>query len=142
MHIKIYRKVPKQGVNAEGEPFKIELGKHWEIFISRSFAEHLYPWNIKQFLFKDRDFIKHIKEGEILPFWYGYAYYSFDCDMATYMPVPLNFIVAALRWLRHKWFGFKQIPRKFNSTQEAYSRGYHTGYEEGYEEGFNEASSK
>ena len=142
MHIRIYRKVPKQGYNAEGEPFKIELGKHWEIYICRELAETIYHWSIKGILFKDRDFIKHVKEAEIIPTWYGYAYYDFNTDCAAYMPVPLNFIAAGFRWLRHKFFSFKQIPRGWNSTQEAYARGRIEGYEEGYEEGFNECASK
>lgn len=144
MNIKITRKViDERGI------LKIELGKHWEIMLTRELAESFYittqiapTIKYSPNIFKDRKFIKKIKDGEIIPFWYGYAYYDFDTDCAAYMPVPLNFIAAGFRWFKHKWFGFKQIPRGWNSTQEAYGKGRKAGYEEGYEEGFNECASK
>ena len=139
-NIKIYKKVYPPYYNSDNQRvLLIELGKWWSISITRELAENIWNAPAQHInLFKNKWFIRKIKEGEIIPLWYGYAYYSFDCDIGIYMLVPLNFLAAGLIWLKHKWFGFKQIPRGWNSTQEAYRRGYQSGYEEG----FNEASSK
>lgn len=147
MHIRIFRNIPtptylySRNV-AHNTPLKIELGKHWEIFITGRFVEDFVGlntynkgvkdmdeprFNVKSVLTKSREFIKLLKDGEIIPFWYGYAYYNFDCDMTAYMPVPFNFVAAGLKWFRHKFFSFKQIPRGWNSTQEVYQRGYQAG---------------
>src|SRR6267142_1097405 len=148
MHIRIFRNIPTPSYmynrinTAHNTPLKIELGKHWEIFVTREMTESIYditdqiPAKIKfsPNIFINKLFLKKIMEAEIIPFWYGYAYYHFDSDVSVYMPVPLNFAAAGLRWLRYKWFGFKQIPRGLNSTQEAYGRGYKAGYEEGFNE--------
>jgi hypothetical protein len=127
-NIKVVRKVWKE----EGL-LRIELGRCWEIIISREFAETYSREQVDRLKFnaqdfKSRWFIRLIKDGEILPFWYGYAHYSFDRDCAVYIPVPLNFIVAGARWLKWKWFQFKGLSRKFNSTQDAYARGRHDGF--------------
>lgn len=123
-NIQIYRKLPSKKDFPLGGYLYIELGKWWEIVITRRLAEHISGKGTHGNVFKESFFIKSVKEGEIIPFWYGYGYYDFDRDCGVYFPVPINFIVAIACWLRWKWYMFKGLSRKFNSTQEAYSRGY------------------
>lgn len=137
--IKVIRKVwSEQGL------LRIELGKWWEIVITRGLAETYSsqklnrPFRNGKHDYKSKWFIRLIKDGEIIPFWYGYAYYDFNRDCAAYCPVPINFLVAGARWLGRKWWEFKGLSRKFNSTQDAYSRGKHDGYWEGYDAGLND----
>lgn len=131
-NITIYRKIPTEKLypgNVKGLPptLNIELGKWWEIVITRSLVEDLYlPYrkggpDYKSYIFKRPEFIKFIKGGNIIPFWYGYAYYDFGRDCAAYCPVPINFLVAGARWLGRKWWEFKQHPKRWQEfSREPY----------------------
>lgn len=145
-NITITRKIPSKNLypgNKNLPPtLNIELGKWWEIVITRGLAESLtgYSKLVPSKAFTDGRLIKLLKDGEIIPFWYGYAYYDFNRDCAAYCPVPINFLVAAALWLRWKWYLFKGLSRKFNSTQDAYVRGRVDGRKAGYEDGYNEGA--
>jgi hypothetical protein len=105
-HFKLARKVYNEfGV------LRIELGRYWEINITREMQEQMWDGSRQPpDLHRDKGFIRKLKQGEILPKWYGYAYRNFDCDYAVYMPIPLNLIRAF--W---EWFRFNVI-YKFKST--------------------------
>lgn len=110
MSIKIYRIIrDEQGI------LRIELGKYWEIRLTRRFAEdylaRTYEWILgKEWKFEDVFsketrplFTHHIKDGNIIPRWYGFAYHDFDTDTTAYMPIPINLIYAVLRWMKYNW---------------------------------------
>lgn len=80
----------------------IELGKHWEIYVTRTMAENLHKEAYKagNAIFKSRSFIKKLRASEIIPFWYGFAAYEFDCDRSVYMPIPLNVVRAGWEWFK------------------------------------------
>lgn len=93
-------KVVRKVYNEQGI-LRIDLGRHWEIYITRKLAETTWndprqPHNFS----KHKQFIKKLKEGDIIPSWYGYAAYDFDCELAIYMPIPLNFVRAAWVWFK------------------------------------------
>lgn len=50
--------------------------------------------------YKADKFLQVKVEGELSPKWYGKSYYDFDRDVVVYMPLPLNYFVAAFRSLR------------------------------------------
>ncbi len=110
MNMKIYRKL-----DVKGKTLYIELGKYWEIQFSREFIAERQPidwtkridegWQKAQAgafkLLSLKWFTKHIKDGHVIPSWYGYAYRDFETDSAVYMPIPFNLIRAGWRWFRH-----------------------------------------
>ncbi len=102
-NIKIVRKVwSEQGL------LRIELGRYWEIIITRELAESM--WNDPRQppnLFKNEGFIRLVKEGDIIPFWYGFAYRDFDTDTGAYMPIPLNLVRVGWEWF--KWYVLYRI---------------------------------
>lgn len=136
--INVFRDIPNPGY-PESSRVRIELGKWWEISITRELAERVFDDNYPIIptvkyspqVFKDKVFVRLIKNGDIVPFWYGYAYYDFERDCGAFAPVPINFLLAGARWLAWKWWGFKQMPHRFNTTQEAYGRGRRDGFNEG-----------
>jgi hypothetical protein len=95
-HFSLARKVyNKHGI------LRIELGRYWEINITRETQEQMWGDSRQPpDLHKDKRFIRKLKQGEIIPSWYGYAYRNFDCDYAVYMPIPLNLIRAFWEWFR------------------------------------------
>jgi hypothetical protein len=46
-------------------------------------------------------FTHHIKDGGIIPHWYGFAYHDFDTDSASYMPIPINLCYVGWRWFKY-----------------------------------------
>ncbi len=72
-----------------------------------------------------------VQDGERYPKFYGYSYYDFDkCAKIAY-PIPINFIVAWIRELRHYCL-LHLLPRK--SIQE-HIRIYQHGYDKGFQKG-------
>lgn len=100
----IYRKVyPPYYTTDNQRVLLVELGRYCSISISRHFADDIYyePKTPSKILFKKREFVKRIKQYEIIPSWYGFAYYDFDCDASAYMPIPINLIRSGWEWF--KW---------------------------------------
>src|SRR5258708_40165453 len=77
----------------------LELGKFWEIRFTRSFQEDagFYEHHSKE----SKGFTKQIKQGGVIPHWYGFAYHDFDTDTASYMPIPINLLYSGYRWLKY-----------------------------------------
>ncbi len=69
--------------------------------------------------------IKRIKQGAIVPAWYGVAWREWDSHEAVCLPVGLNAIVAVTRWA---WFGIRfagvALPDR---ERDAYAQGYRDG---------------
>lgn len=40
---------------------------------------------------------REVRQGEIIPAWYGVAWVRFDRDVTVCLPMPLNLIAAAAR---------------------------------------------
>lgn len=59
-----------------------------------------------------------LAQGEMIPRWYGIAYYSPYSDHAICYPIPVNLIV---RWLRNLLWAMKR--GKEDALSEAYRRG-------------------
>lgn len=112
MHLPLTIRISRK-IEREGKVLLIELGKYWEIRFTREFAEdyltRTYDWILgKEWQFEDVFsketrplFTHHIKDGNIIPRWYGFAYHDFDTDTVAYMPVPINLIYAVLRWTKY-----------------------------------------
>jgi hypothetical protein len=70
-------------------------------------------------------FVKRLKEGEMLPAWYGVAFYDFACGRCVAVPIPFNVIYALLRniyiYIRVSGRAVHCNPR------EAYWQGYQEG---------------
>lgn len=68
---------------------------------------------------------KEVRQGEIIPGWYGVAWVRWEDDAAICYPMPLNLLVAAVRaiaiWMRH---GYRAVPY---NTREAYAQGLRDG---------------
>jgi len=75
---------------------------------------------------------KLIREGEMIPKYYGIAYRNWDSLTAVCYPIPLNLIVGiwdrSILWLKH---GHKLY-------ENGYSKGYSEGYRGGREYAFNQ----
>lgn len=99
LNIKIYRIVKDEyGI------LRIELGKYWEIRITRELMEkegYHGPYG-PPYGRENKGFTRHIKNGHIIPSWYGFSYHDFDTDTYSYMPIPINLIYAVLRWAKYK----------------------------------------
>ena len=125
----------------KGGYVKIELGKHWEIILTREFVEDVYnprrpggPRRGDSKLFKDKFFIKLVKEFEVLPRWYGFARYDFDRECGIYMPIPFN-LVAAL-WYKLRYLAYKTIKVEWPQRLMRHERAiYRLGQKDGYEKG-------
>lgn len=76
-------------------------------------------------LTKERSFQKRVREGCIIPSFYGVAWDEWHKREAVCFPIPLNLIFAFFRavwiWMRHGW---KTCP--FN-PRDAYAQGYRDG---------------
>jgi len=125
---------------------RIELGKWWEIEITRPAADNLISLasGFKPKDFRTKEFIKRIKAGRIIPYWYGYAYYDFNRDTGVYMPIPFNVLRALWAWVKMKVK--YDIPHKLSKQNDAYEQGrrdgYREGVEDGYRTGFEECANK
>jgi len=78
---------------------------------------------------------KLVKEAEVIPKWYGFAYRDFNRDVYVAYPIPINLIVAGSRWLSAKvkfeW------PHMFNDKWEGTLRnGFKEGFNYGHVQGF------
>jgi len=80
---------------------------------------------VVKFFIKKRYVQKAIKNGEMLPPFYGLAWYEYHRNIAICLPVPFNIVVAILRgcwlWIKHGWHGVANNPR------DAYAQGYRDG---------------
>ena len=68
---------------------------------------------------------KYIKDGQMLPPYYGFAWYQFEIGITACLPVPLNLIVAILRNV-YSFMKYGNI-RVFNNPRDAYRQGYNDG---------------
>jgi hypothetical protein len=70
-------------------------------------------------------FVKRLKEGEMLPAWYGVAFYDFATNRMVAAPIPFNVIFVLLRkiyvYIRS---GIKTV---YFEPREAYWQGYTEG---------------
>lgn len=78
--------------------------------------------------------MRQVKEGEMIPFGYGIAYYEYAWNSAVCYPIPFNFIA---RWVRRILFQLKNpgpdgLDKKYN---EGYSAGHDKGFNRGFEAG-------
>jgi hypothetical protein len=70
-------------------------------------------------------FVKRLKEGEMLPAWYGVAFYDYACGRCVAVPIPFNVIYAYLRLIYiYIRVGMKAVS---NNPREAYWQGYTEG---------------
>ena len=84
-------------VNYDDHRAWIELGKWGRISITSELAAdlglHSKPkWPVETW---PRGFTKVIKQGGLIPKWYGFARYDHDMAVGIYMPIPINLIVVA-----------------------------------------------
>lgn len=130
--------ITRRIITPDKQELHIELGRWWEIVITRQFIEDTEyfrrggprltgDWQLRRFW----RVTKLIKELEVIPFWYGYAYYDFITDTAAYMPIPLNWIRAAWEWLKfHPIRYLKYGTHDLLTVQDSYERGYRDGMQE------------
>lgn len=68
---------------------------------------------------------KEVRQGQVIPAWYGVAWYRWDADLAICYPMPFNLVFAAIRavviWVRH---GYRAMPY---SARDAYAQGLRDG---------------
>ena len=72
---------------------------------------------------------KRLAEGYRIPRGWGVSYLNWDLDFTVIHPIPLNYIVAATRWLTWKIripYFEKKIQRQF---LESYNRGFDHGWD-------------
>ena len=66
-------------------------------------------------------FIKHVKQGEIIPAWYGLSWHSYERNEALCIVMPFNIIASVFRsiyiWMRH---GYKPV---HSNPRDAYHQG-------------------
>lgn len=60
------------------------------------------------------------KSGEIIPFWYGVAYWEYDSYHAVAYPIPINLIVRFFRNLYHKLIEYRptELDKKLRKAYE------------------------
>ena len=77
-------------------------------------------------------------QGEMIPKYYGVAYYEPDRDMVVLCLMPINLIVRLLHeihWWMKQGFGRGQIER-------SYSKGYNQGVRHGWDIGFKDGQKE
>lgn len=127
--IKIYKKVTK-----DGRTLIIELGDWWEIRATREFIRGINYLRDggSEITTEPKDrfrLTKLLKSGDLIPLWYGYAFYDFGTDSVACMPIPLN-------WIRAGWELFKirvlwpirVAPNNLYKRNDIYSAGYIAGW--------------
>jgi len=136
--IRIYRKIDVGVVPRIGEKppiLIIELGKWWAIEFTRKFQEEVAylrkGGSLRDYLKGHKSFTRVVKEGGIIPRWYGFAYHDFNRDVKVFMPVPINLIVVGWRWFR--WTIVRRLkiewPRfLWHHEREIYNLGLKNGY--------------
>lgn len=76
------------------------------------------------------DFIKIVKEGDMIPFWYGKIGFCFDrphnADMQVAI-IPLNYLVKFWYWILRKSRPSKWEGKIYEALKEAYRIGYEQG---------------
>ena len=82
---------------------------------------------------------RYLKHGEALPRFYGFAWYDHPRRCEVIYPIPLNWIVWALRAI-HWRLAFPPEAKIDKLYQEAMQRGhtngFNTGFKAGHEQGF------
>lgn len=81
---------------------------------------------------------KLVKEAEVMPKWYGFAYRDFNRDVYVAYPIPINLIVAGSRWVSAKvkfeW------PHLLDGWSGTLRKGFREGFNYGHMQGFIEAT--
>ena len=80
-----------------------------------------------------------IKDGQLIPKWFGFVRYDFNRDVRIYAPVPLNWLMMFYTWLRillqHKvswWLRRKTgAQERYRELRQARDAGYREGYQDG-----------
>jgi flagellar biosynthesis/type III secretory pathway protein FliH len=75
---------------------------------------------------------RQVRQGEMMPRFYGLAYYEFHRDEQVAYLIPFNLIV---RWARDLAWLVKR--GKKSALSESYERGYREGSQAQYDRGFD-----
>lgn len=74
-----------------------------------------------------------LMEGYQIPRGWGISYIKWESDFTVIHPIPLNYIVAAARWLLWKisvpYFVNLEKERILDSSRENYNEGWDAGWE-------------
>lgn len=89
---------------------------------------------------------KYLKEGEAVPFGYGFVSHRLDMLATEVAPVPLNIFIRLIRWLQFK--SFRQMTREEIKTSnkinalllEAEAKGKEKGWREGSQGAWKEVT--
>jgi len=77
---------------------------------------------------------KQLHEGYKIPRGWGVSYIRWDADFYIIHPLPLNYLVAAARWVFYRlqmpWFVNKEKERILGRFFESYNRGFDDGWAE------------
>lgn len=70
--------------------------------------------------------VRTVRQGELLPRGYGFAWALWYADQCVALPIPLNVIAGAARavWL---WFKRGGVPLHFRNAGEAFNAGFEAG---------------
>ena len=76
---------------------------------------------------------KQLAEGYQIPWGWGISYVKWDSGFTIIHPIPLNYIIAAARWLLWKvsvpYFVNLEKERIIGNSFENYNRGWDAGWE-------------
>ena len=73
---------------------------------------------------------KQLLDGYEIPKGWGISYVRWDADFTVIHPLPLNYVVAAVRWLMHKI----KLPWFVKKEQERMQGEYFKGWKEGWKD--------
>lgn len=69
--------------------------------------------------------VKEVRQGEVIPAWYGVAWVQLENNRAICYPMPFNLLIAAVRatviWMR---YGYRVVPY---NARDAYAQGVRDG---------------
>ena len=94
-------------------------------------------------------YVRVVRQGELLPPWYGVAWVDYARDVAVCMPVPLNAVAGAVRaaylWVRFSLWrraDFRaDMERRVRRAEEARDSAWEIGYRSGYADGAYDTQS-
>lgn len=96
---------------------------------------------MKRSIIKKTIGLKQIKEGAVVPFGWGIAWYDYDARCEICYPIPFNILIRFLKQIYYLVASNHKQQDDDKIYQVGYNNGYNSGCNSGYDKGFTEGKA-